>query len=204
MPPDRAVRGVLVGPDDHHGRQLLGRARPASPARRGARFACSAHQASAAGPSSASPSTSSRPRASTATTSRSSARSPPGRAAGADRQPDRLRSPPRACVPKWISIMKNVMSWRTTSSSGVRFEVERSPRPRSRSSQRHRSLSLRRADQVRSSEPAGSGADREGGTADGGQRVRASGRPGANCSRSDSAAIATSSESRAIRLRKSA
>ena len=28
---------------------------------------------------------------------------------------------PSILVPKWISIMKNVMSWRTTSSSGVRF-----------------------------------------------------------------------------------
>ena len=65
--PDHPVRGVAVGPQDHHGRQLDRRGRRPSlsqraqePARRRA-LAWSAHQADAFDPSSTWPSTSSAP-----------------------------------------------------------------------------------------------------------------------------------------------
>jgi hypothetical protein len=125
-PTHRAIGGIAIGPDHDQGRQLL--ARIASerlaalapllgligPPRLGRR---------ALQPSSAPSGSISRPFASIATTSRSSPISPPGKAAGATGSRT-TRVAPSILTPKWISIMKNVMSWSTTSSSGVRFGLK--------------------------------------------------------------------------------
>ena len=103
---------------------------------------------------------------------------------------------PSSLLPKWISIMKKVMSWRTTSSKGVRLGATSPSEP---------PLPRRRyaiAAALDETQEFGPGIDRWlTAAAARGCCVRT---PGANCSSSDSAASATSSESRAIRLRKTA
>ena len=136
---DGPIRRGAIGPDDHDGRQLIGGGgrvleglearlpRPGllGPPRRGGLLA----QPLAAGLQPA---------------LRRRARPTGGRRSGpspaAPRAPAAAGRPcvaPSSRVPKWTSIMKNVMSWSTTSSSGVRFGLSRPDVVRWRRGMRH-------------------------------------------------------------------